>query len=431
MCNTGGDKGEEVKAEPKRETGRRKSARLSKLQTTNTPSGGQKASAKKQREVKASGSGKKRGRQTSDSSGEEQGEETATRRGVAERTTCSETKSDTVSAPVIKDSSRVSKSPEASCDHTPSSVDDQSCISASSRQQASSSGRRSLRSRQKGGLRGAAATGSKGKSAPKKIKLEEPEQLVTPESQPSGEVPHTEANQQQGSDEKERKEEDIPSGEKAAELDSSSDNKRVLRKRKQSGNSGDSGSGSKRVATGKRSVGSTALDGGDSTGLAMQTESTKTDTDVNSKISKETDKGSVVVEQGDQLIVSVPTSVAKKESKRETVSDGEKKDKSDTQTQVEVHVAANEGETPSLTSSSSASADDGGQSSRDAPPPAQSDPSSSKETAPSTLSGETTNAEKGKSEQKDKVEEPKKIDISQLPPIIQIRAGTYVQCSCI
>ena len=420
MCNTGGDKGEEVKAEPKREAGRRKSARLSKLQTTSTPSGGQKASAKKQREVKASGSGKKRGRQTSDSSGEEQGEETATRRGVAERTTCNETKSDSVSAPVIKDSSRVSKSPEVSCDHTPSSVDDLSCSSASSRQQASSSGRRSLRSRQKGGSRGAAATGSKGKSAPKKIKLEEPEQLVTPESQPSGEVPQTEANQQQG-DGKERGEEGTPSGEKATELDSGSDNKRVLRKRKQSGVCGDGSSVSKRVATGKRSVGSTALDGGDSTGLAMQIESIKADTDVNSKTSKETDKGSVVVEQGDQLIVSVPTSVAKKESEGESLSGGEKVDKSDSQIQV----AANERETPSLTSSSSASADDG-QSSRDAPPPAQSDPSSSKETAPSTSSGETTNAENEKSEQKDKVEEPKKIDISQLPPIIQIRAGTFL-----
>ena len=421
MCNTGGDKEEEVKAEPKRETGRRKSARLSKLQTTSTPSGGQKASAKKQREVKASGSGKKRGRQTSDSSGEEQGEETATGRGVAVRTTCSETKSDSVSAPVIKDSSRISKSPEASCDHTLSSVDDQSSSSASSRQQASSSGRRSLRSRQKGGSRGAAATGSKGKSAPKKIKLEEPEQLVTPESQPSDEVSQTEANKQQG-DEKERREEDIPSGEKATELDSSSDNKRVLRKRKQSGISGDGSSVSKRVATGKRPVGSTTLDGGGSTGLVTQTESTKTDTDVTSKTSTETDKGSVVAEQGDQLIVSVPTSVAKKESEGgESLSGGEKVDKSDSQIQV----AANERETPSLTSSSSASADDG-QSSRDAPPPAQSDPSSSKETAPSTSSGETTNAEKEKSEQKDKVEEPKKIDISQLPPIIQIRAGTFL-----
>lgn len=385
----------------------------------------QKSSGKKGKEPQSSSKRKKRSRQASESSLEDHGGEDKGKDGkegdteqvVADKDSVEGTQSkmgEPASIPVIRKSSRTSKSPVR--DGNVSTVDE----SASKSEESSASGKRVLRSRQKG------AAGSKGKSVPKKIKLEqEIGESLASGSQLSADVLPSEGKSQL-SDEK-----DNLSNDKMKDV--SSENKRVLRKRKQTNSSVTNSS--KRVAASERKSDSQESQNSAQTSQSKpSSEGSAKASKNNSKTTTDADEAAKMKDDGDgkneELIVRVPTSVTKMQKESEE-TEGKSLPR-------EESGAKESDEPPSLASSSSTTDNTGGQSTtvsggQGAPPTtstslqSNSSCSNKDDIQSSSSSGDKTTSEASemsKSGEKDKVGEVKKIDVSQLPPIIQIRAGT-------
>ena len=425
---------ERDKNESKPEPGRRKSARLSsKMQQTSTPTGGggeqrkTASSGKKQKEPRSAG--KKRSRQTSESSmddGNEEvkvkieavddtGQETVNKDGMEGET---ELQNENETTPVMKKQSKRGRKSQTAEEKAVKQ-------SKTSKPQAPNSGGRVLRTRQKG------MAGSKDKSQPKKIKLEEPSrEPLTSESQ------HQQSDSLETSEDKQPREES-----KETKCDeASSEGKRILRKRKQASSAtASAGSGSKGVATSKNNTSS------ESASSESVSKSTPTRQSKRLKVASIVETESVdktskpAVEEGsEELIIRVPSSVSKV---NELLTNGESTREA-TGDKTEMASKPNDKEPMPIESTPGTSKDNSGVSGgqpggtggqEDSPPTAhpldessnKADPQGSSSNAQSSNNAAAAGSdeENKTAGEKDKVELPKKIDSSDLPPMIKIRAG--------
>ena len=393
-----------------------------------------KSSGKKTKDTQKQSSRKKRSRRTSsESSLEEQSREgkdgvvVAEQEIVVDKDSREETKvsqSEKGDTPAIKRRSRGSKKSPVrdTAEDLPLEVSQESTSKAVD----GTSEKRVLRSRGKGGA------GSKGKSVTKKIKLEESGEPLACVSEQSSDVPQSVDKQQEGIEEE---------SEISSEV--ASESKRFLRKRKQTSSGGSGGSSSKRVPTGRKTIETDKKESDDTTQSSpaelsseVNFDSAKPNSESTGGANRDTDNVDDGDEKSEELIVRVSTSLTKiKKDSRDTEGEVSASKETVNETKDQIELALNEGEPPSLVSSApSASNDNSGQSSNSGdqtppPPTSQPDPSSSVGDPPSISSCDKAAAtaeggEKKKESENDKVEEPpKKIDSSQLPPTIQIRAG--------
>ena len=372
--------------------------------------------------------GKKRSRPTSDSSVEDGNEELkikietvdqemAVMEGEPDLQSEAEDNSTT---PVVKKQSKGGRKSQAGATASEEKTVKQS---KASKAQAPSSGGRGLRSRQRG------VAGSKDKSLPKKMKLEQSGESLTSESQQQSSVETNEEEQPQQM-----------SGENT-HVEDSSDNKRVLRKRKQTSNAANAESSSKCGATGKNNA-------SESANLESSSKSTPTRQSKRLKVASNDDKSEsetvdsttmpTTDESGkkcEELIIRVPTSVTKVNVESESLASGESINEA-TSDKPEMTAKPNEKEPASLKSTAKGDVDiNGGQTGGQEAPPttgqpndqssskADPQPSSSNVQSSSSIGGDEGNK---KTDEKDKVELPKKIDSSDLPPMIKIRAGMSI-----
>ena len=386
------------------------------------------SSGKKQKEPRSAG--KKRSRQTSESSmddGNEEmkvkieavddtGQETVNKDGMEGET---ELQNENETTPVMKKQSKRGRKSQTAEEKAVKQ-------SKTSKPQAPNSGGRVLRTRQKG------MAGSKDKSQPKKIKLEEPSR-----------EPLTSESQQQQSDSLETSEDKQPQEESEETKcdEASSEGKRVLRKRKQASSAtASAGSGSKGVAS-KNNTSS------ESASSESVSKSTPTRQSKRLKVASKAETESVdktskpAMEEGsEELIIRVPSSVSKV---NELLANGESTREA-TGDKTEVASKPNDKEPMPIESTPGTSKDSndvgdvsggqpGGTGDQEEAPPTtcQPDESSSKADPQGSSSNaqSSNNAAAGSNEEnktageKDKVELPKKIDSSDLPPMIKIRAG--------
>jgi hypothetical protein len=309
--------------------------------------------------------------------------------------------------------------------------------SKASKPQAPNSGGRVLRTRQKG------VAGSKDKSQPKKIKLEEP-----------SDESHASESQQQQSSHVETSEDKQESEEAKHDGEASSESKRVLRKRKQPSGAKTSAaadSSSNRTATSKsnnapESTGSSADPSSKST-PTRQSKRLKVASKPESESMDETGKPTTATEEGsEELIIRVPTSVtmvndsvADKKStseaggdKTEVPNDEESVSKKSTPSTSTDSNDAGGDQMIVGSSSGGQSGDTGGQ--EETPPTtrpldessSKADPQPSSSSSSSTSTAGDGDGGKQIEGEKDKVEPPKKIDRSDLPPMIKIRAGMFI-----
>ena len=319
-----------------------------------------------------------------------------------------------VFAPVNKKSSRASKSGATAIpedEATPVEDESEAPHSAKQRTRGGSSAR-VLRSRQRG------KPGPKAKSQPKRIKLEDSTEPGVADSQEAGSVTEQSEGKKKESKEKESVSEESMPEEKST--DDTSDNKRVLRKRKQT-DYGGGGNNSKRAADACKSTEDAVEEISDSTKTPKsepEDESSKIDTEVAQDTERADGSVEKADEKGEQLIVRVSTSSVTTNSECEgTEKESLSRREDDKKTN---NLGSNEGEPPSLTESTSTTAvDDEGQSSSGggevAPPPSSDQLSHD----PSTSDG----GQPSKANEGDKVEPPKITDRSQLPSMVQIRTG--------
>ena len=448
--------GDGAKSESKPEPGRRKSARLSsKIQQASTPTGGgdqrkTASSGKKQKEPRSAG--KKRSRQTSDSSlddGNEEakvkieavddaGQDAVSKGGMEGETELQGEIGDNEAAPVVKKQSKGGRKSQTAA--TITSGEKATKQSKASKPQAPNSGGRVLRTRQKG------MAGSKDKSQLKKIKLEESsEEFLASESQ------QQQFSSMESSEDKQPQQESEEM--KHDEFTGSSESKRILRKRKQtSGAAASAGSSSKRATTSKNNA-PESTSSAESSSKSMPTRQSKR-LKVTSKAESESvdETGKPTTDEGtEELIIRVPTSVTKlngsaadEESTSEAVGDKTEmtndKEPTSKKSTPGTSTDSNDISGDQIGTSSRQSGDTGGQ--EEAPPttsppdqsPSKADPQPSSSSSSSTAAAAAAagEGERSKTEgEKDKVEPPKKIDSSDLPPMIKIRAGRFGFCVCI
>lgn len=419
------EKKQKVKAEPKKETGRRKSARLSQLQKASSPED-RKIPGEMGKEP--SSTQKKRNRQTSASSTKEEGRDEVVVAADQEETNVSVAEEETaqlqcetagpVSASVVEKSSQVSENRAVTPKEQTSSVVGDQPLSKVSKSQAAGRGSRVLRSRQRG------TSESKDRSSSKKIKLEHSGESLTCKSQQSSDLAQSEKTQE--------------SKETSKSSEVSSDNKRTLRKRKQPSGGGGVSNSSKRG----RNLASSDPPNSTLKHQPKPSEAVADESKAESESTPDMDEPAVPIDDSDekceQLIVRVPTSVTKlKEVGESKVMENDSLacGRSVNEAADPTELTMNEKDPPSPTphSSTLTNGDDvtGGQpdstGGQDTAPPSQPDHQSSSMANPQpsssgvqlTADGDQVN----KPDEKDKIEELKKVDYSKLPPMIHIRAG--------
>ena len=317
-----------------------------------------------------------------------------------------------VSAPLITKSSRSSKSKAATTlENQALPAEDQSKASSTKPCTEDTSGRRVLRSRQRGGA------GTKGRSRPKKIKVEDSGEILSADSQETDSIPEQlERNKEDSKEEHEEpRSSEGTTGEKSTDV-SSDNNKRALRKRKQTDYSG-GGNSSKRMAVGRKSTEGSSSEIPDSTKTPKsELETSKPDLEPTPSTKEAGEPMDKTEDKSEQLIVRVPTSNMTKSKKEgiESESDSLTGEKSIKETDNQSKQVSNDEDPPSSTVASSTSV--GGQSS-------SSDQLSHDQSCDQSTGddGQTNKANEGNT-----VEPPKPVDSSQLPPMIQIKAGMQV-----
>lgn len=319
-----------------------------------------------------------------------------------------------VSAPLITKSSQGGKSMAATTSEDQPAEDQSKAPNSTKPCTEDASGSRMLRSRQRGGA------GTKGKSRPKKIKVEDSGEILSADSQETDSIhsvpEQSERNKEHNKEEpEEHRSEEGMTGEKSTDV-SLDNNKRILRKRKQT-DYGGGGNSSKRMAVGRKSTeGSSSEIPNSAKTPKSEPETSKPDLEPTPDTKEGGEQMDKTMDKSEQLIVRVSTSNMTKSKKEGVESEGDSLsgETSIKETDNQSKQASNEEDPPSSTVASSTSVSGQSSSSDQLSHDQSCDQSTSED-------GQTSKANEGNT-----VEPPKTVDSSQLPPMIQIRAGMQV-----